>query len=567
MDFKKYNVLEFFDSSQKSFSIPVYQRAYSWEEKQWSAFLDDLLEQIKGSNEYFYGTVLLETIKKGVSYEIIDGQQRLTTLTIFIRALLNSLRGRDNTDTPEDFDFQTKERLYLKDGGNIKLRPVDYDKPFYDAVIIENNDSFQSTSLSQKRIKDAKLYFEAELKKIVPEAIFKILEKIETSVITVIELEGKKEASLMFELENNRGKDLSDMEKLKSYLMYQMYVYSQPEETESNIENISNIFKSIYLTINDLSKLREDSVLIYHNQAYIKGYNYRVLEDVKETFKKSDDKVKWIKAYVAELHTSFVNMKKFELSKCYYAKKLEELDAPAFVYPFLLKGYKFFGEDETRLNILFKILEVLAFRVKLINSRANIQERLNFILVSFEGDIISLVNETRKKLSESWYWGDINVKNHLHGNMYGNNALHYLLWQYENSIQKKGYRINVLSLDNEQIEHISPQTPTNGEPISTGYEINENRKYSEEFTEKYLNSIGNLMLISGSHNKSIGNMPFREKLESYKKNPLLNQQAEIEEFISDKNCPQWQRDSIIKRQKQIIDFTLKRWSLEEITTT
>jgi hypothetical protein len=74
----------------------------------------------------------------------------------------------------------------------------------------------------------------------------------------------------MFELENNRGKDLTNMEKIKSYFMYQMYVYSLPEETEINIENISNIFKKIYLKINDLKNLNEDSILYYHNNAYIK---------------------------------------------------------------------------------------------------------------------------------------------------------------------------------------------------------------------------------------------------------------------------------------------------------
>ena len=57
----------------------------------------------------------------------------------------------------------------------------------------------------------------------------------------------------MFELQNNRGKDLTNMERLKSYFMYQMYVYSNPKETESNIEDISNIFKLIYSLINDIS--------------------------------------------------------------------------------------------------------------------------------------------------------------------------------------------------------------------------------------------------------------------------------------------------------------------------
>tara|TARA_B110000285_G_C15097174_1_gene602753 strand:- start:156 stop:1898 length:1743 start_codon:yes stop_codon:yes gene_type:complete len=567
MDFKSYNILELFDSSQKSFIIPVYQRAYSWEKEHWSAFFNDLLEQIEGGNNYFYGNLLLETVKKGVKYEIIDGQQRITTLTIFFRSILNVLKSRKNEDLLNDFDFQTKESIYLKNGGNIKLRPVDYDRACYDALIVDNKNNFQTTTLSQKRIKKAKVYFSTELDKLSTETVLKILDKIENTDITVIELGSKKDSALMFELENNRGKDLTNMEKIKSYFMYQMYVYSDPEETESNIENISNIFKSIYLIINDFKKLNEDSILIYHNNAYIKGYNYRTLEHVKEVFKKSEDKIEWIKEYISELLTSFSNMKKFENSKNYYAGKLEELDAPAYIYPFIIKGYKFFGEDDKKLDTLFNLLEVLTFRAKLINSRANIQERLNSILLNFNGDLLDLKTKIKNKLNESWYWGNSNVKNYLNGGMYGNKVLNYLLWQYENSIQNKGYSIKKFSIENEQIEHISPQTPTNGEPIQTGYEVNEKNEYAEEFITDRLNSLGNLMLISGSHNASIGNKPFKDKLNTYNKNPLLNQQAEIKTFATSENDRiVWKSESILKRHETITAFAVKKWSFDGINT-
>lgn len=292
MDFYRKTTLGLFDSSQKSFEIPVYQRAYSWEKDQWQTFLNDLLEQIEGENNYFYGNILLETVKKDVKYEIIDGQQRLTTLTIFIRSILNVLKKREKE--LEDFDFQTKENIFLKNGGNIKLRPVEYDRACFDSLIIDNQKKFETNTPSQVRIKEAKTFFVTELEKLKTDILLRVLTKIETTDLTIIELEGKKDSALMFELENNRGKDLTNMEKIKSYFMYQMYVYSDPEETESNIENVSNIFKLIYLIINDFKRLNEDSVLIYHNNAYIKGYNYRTLEDVKEVFK--DD----ITAYLAD---------------------------------------------------------------------------------------------------------------------------------------------------------------------------------------------------------------------------------------------------------------------------
>lgn len=561
MQFTQSTILGFFDSSQRSYDIPVYQRAYSWDKKNWITFLEDLFEQLEGDNNYFYGNILLETIKKNKNYEIIDGQQRITTLTIFMRSLLNVLEKRKSEELLNDFDFNEKIKIYLKNNGNIKLRPVEYDKACYDSLIIDNNKVFETSTPSQKKIFESKHFFENELQKLSTSKILELLEKVEDTELTIIELDSKKDSALMFELENNRGKDLTNMEKLKSYFMYQMYVYSKEKETETNIENISNIFKLIYLIINDLKHLKEDAILIYHNNAYVKGFVYRTLDDVKSSFKNSNDKIKWIKDYIAELHTTFSNMKNFEHSQNTYAIHLSTLEIPAFIYPFVIKGYKYFGADNNKLNKLFRILEILTFRAKLINSRANIQERLNKILLEFNGNVEELEIEIQNKLNETWYWGDANTKNYLDGGLYGNKVLHYLLWRYENYIQGKGYNIKNFTIENEQIEHISPKKPTNGEPIETGYAVDSNNEYSEEFISDYLNCIGNLMLISGSHNVAIGNRPFKDKIETYNKNPLLNQQAEIKDFsIKENNEYVWKAESIDKRHEVIINFAMKEWS-------
>ena len=564
MQFKQNTILGFFDSSQKQFIIPVYQRAYSWERKEWDIFLTDLKEQIEGDNNYFFGNILLETIKKDKEYEVIDGQQRLTTLIIFIRALINVLEERIKQRENIDIDLASKHSIYLKQKGNIKLRTIDYDKACFDSLIIENNKDFNVNSVSQKRIKNAKRFFVEELSKEKTESILKIFEKLEETELTTIELKGKKDSALMFELQNNRGKDLTNMEKLKSYFMYQMYVYSPSDETETNIEYISNIFKQIYLIIKDLKDIDEDSILIYHCYAYIKGYAYRTILDIKETFKKSTkDKVEWIKNFIDELHNSFSNLKKFEQTNLQYANDLKKLKIPAFVYPFIVKGYKYFGDSNEKLNHLFNILEILVFRYQLINSRADINSRLNDILKKFNGNLDKLAQDLKNKMNESWYWGDQRVKDFLNGWMYENRALHYLLWKYEEHIQAKGYAIKILELVNEQIEHISPQTPTDGSPLASGYEINNDGVYDDDFKNSYLNCLGNLMLISGSHNSSIGNKPFKDKLNSYLKNPLLNQQAEIKDFIGgDIVNPKWTKQSIIKRKDEIVNFAIKKWDFD-----
>lgn len=564
MTFNHKNLLELFDSSQKSFVIPVYQRAYAWEQKEWKIFLEDITEQVEGGNNYFFGNILLETIKKGIQYEIIDGQQRLTTLTIFMRSLFDVLQDRVSKGETIAISIAEKERIFLKDGGNKKLRPVAYDMACYDTLIMEGKNSFETSSVSQVRIKNAKDFFKKEFTPKPTSFLLAILEKLETTEITSIELQGKKDAALMFELQNNRGKDLTNMERLKSYFMYQMYVYSKPEETDSNIEHVSNIFKLIYSIINDI-KLNEDSVLIYHCNAYIKGYSYRTIEDIKEIFKKSTDKANWISSFITELHTTFSNIKKLELCRDEYLLRLKELDIPAFVYAFLIKGYKYFGDQPAEMSRLFHIMEILVFRYNLMNSRADIIARLNEILHNFSGDVESLKINLKRKLNESWYWGDDRMKSALDEWMYENSVLNYLLWHYEAKIQNKGYKVGTMTLEREQIEHISPKVPPSGEFLASGYDVDPDNLYSEEFKKDYLNCLGNLLLISGSHNASIGNKPFAEKLNTYIKNPLLNQQAEIKKFAEGTpDNPIWKKASIDKRHAEILTFAIANWSFDSV---
>lgn len=206
-----------------------------------------------------------------------------------------------------------------------------------------------------------------------------------------------------------------------------------------------------------------------------------------------------------------------------------------------------------KLDVLFHILEVLAFRYHLIGSRADLSSRLSDSIREFNGDLLLLRDSVKNKLNEAWYWGDSRVHEFLDGWMYENPMLHYILWCYEDSIQNRGYSTGSCTIENEQIEHISPQVPPEGETLATGYDVNENNEYSQEFREKKLNCIGNLMLISGSHNASIGNKPFGDKLESYKSNPLLKQQAEIATFL-DKGEMLWKSEQIDRRKYLTLPF-------------
>lgn len=583
MKFVEGTVSGFFGRSRISYSIPAYQRAYSWEDLQTKTFLEDLLNHKNSheTNPYCYGNILLETIAEEKKYEIIDGQQRITTLSIFLRALLNIIAEREkegvnfiNSDG-ETISVEVEEDIYFKDHGVIKLRPTAYDQACFDTIIIDNQQDFNCITPSQKRMLNAKKYFSDELKKLSNEDLISIFETVQNSIINRIELTGKKESALMFELQNNRGKDLTNLEKLKSFLMYQLYVYSLADETNSNIETVTNLFNPIYTIVNEMSlqlgsddddvsnsAVNEDNILIYHSYAYSKkNFGYRNLNDIVEEFKSvpNEEKVSWIISYSRKLYSSFTSIQQVLTMNDPYLNKLKKMKIPFFVYPFIIKGYK----NKDSLPKLFKLLEVLSFRYKLIGSRADIRGRLNDLIREFDGNVESLSKKMQEKMDEAYYWGDKKFLEILNGNMYQNSMINYLLWEYEQYLQRKGYVISGnVKIENESIEHISPQTEPD-EKVSTGYQIEENGFYSKEFRENYINRLGNLMLISQSHNSSIGNSPFNVKLESYVNNPLLRQQKQVSDFVDDKSNPQWKADSIDNRHSVIVSFAKSRWAFIE----
>ena len=573
MQFSQKSIKGLFDSSEKTMVIPVYQRAYSWEEKETKVFLEDLKEQQAGGNVYCYGNLLLETIKKDAEYEVIDGQQRLTTLTIFVRALLNVLRGRMKKEKQigDKINFAKKEKIYFKDDGIIKLRPVDYDRGFYDTVIVDNKNELCAETPSQKRMIDAKIYFEKTLGELGTNEILNIFSVLEEAQVNCIELQGKKDSALMFELQNNRGKELSNLEKLKSFLMYQLYVVSDAKETDSNITYVADKFDPIYRLINDLKvksdsgnlkELSEDRIFTYHCYAYtLKGYGYRSVDDIADEYKKAtQDKVEWIKTFTDELYSTFSNIKYMQNIEDKYLSELIFMGIPYFIYPFLIKGMKYLKDDKEKLSGLFRTMEILSFRYKLINSRSDLVSKLYPTLRNFKGDVLALNTEVEKVLNDNWYWSDERMMEFLDANMYQNSMVNYVLWEYEHSLQLKGYDTNKIKIDKEQIEHISPQT-TDQEWVESGYEVNKDKMYTEEFVDEYLNCLGNLLLISGSHNASIGNKPFSQKLKTYKENPILKQQVEIINFLDEKRKrSKWDSKAISLRHDKIIAFAKKRWS-------
>lgn len=153
------------------------------------------------------------------------------------------------------------------------------------------------------------------------------------------------------------------------------------------------------------------------------------------------------------------------------------------------------------------------------------------------------------KTTQDWwwsYWGNNELEHSIQGGI-NHSTAKYLLWKYENYLEgqgKSGYSPTRFDkIENPELEHIAPQT----ENPETGYD-----SYDEEFVNQYINCLGNYLLLSKSHNCSVGNKPFADKLNSYNH---LEQQREIQKMTADN--PIWTKELIQQRKDKIVKFVIE----------
>ncbi|MCL1834249.1 MAG: HNH endonuclease family protein, partial [Leptospirales bacterium] len=373
------------------------------------------------------------------------------------------------------------------------------------------------------------------------------MDKLQKSIVTITTIDNKTDSAFMFELQNNRGRDITAMEQVKAFLMYQIYVNEKTITVNNRIEKISDLFGEIYLFLNDIKNINEDDLLWYHCNAY---YGYSTIDDNYDTIvdflkesinniSEKENKLEVILRFVEELRQTFSNIHEMEKNKNIgYFKRLNLLGIPGNLYPIIINGYRFIKQDDriNYLDKLFHLCELLAFRLAIIPTNGNVKvnKRLDNIL-DFEGDLFALYSGIKSNFANDeneWRWTDDSMHEVLIGSIYGkvtNNVVHYIFKIYENIVFGNDFP----KLKKIWIEHISPQTPKN--VFGSGYELTKKYKYSIKFQSQYLHCLGNLMLSTEKQQHELDNKVFFEKLKIYNKNELgLMHQTELEKFLERK---------------------------------
>ncbi len=533
------------------FLIPEYQRSYVWEPDNINDLLDDLWYAFinKRDDEYFLGSLVLKKTNetKFDEFEILDGQQRLTTFFIFMGVLRDISEDTALKEACHDRIFQ-KANKYKKVPERIRLvyKIRDNVENFIKTYIVEENGTNKTDDLTkltdEKNISIShmanavliiKNFFTEKNEKQIEEFGEFIAEK---PVFIYVSTESMEDAFRMFTILNNRGVPLTNADILKSINIgvvdkNNQEKYAQIWETiESDLGGDFDRFLSFIRTIYvkekaRLSLLDEFNENIYKKRKLKKG-NETV--DVIQKYKKHYDKVITFQNDI-NLPNEYKNL-----------LTIMQIGLPSTDWvPALLYYYEKFGD----VNI-FEFLEKLEYKV---SSDWIVQltptqriDNINSILKAIDKGSSPAVLLNKKEL----FTVDKNaLTDRLQGNVYGRRFARYILLKYEYLLGD-----NTVHLSNYKtisVEHILPQNPKNDSEWV--------KVFSKEEREKWTHKLANLVLISKRKNSSLSNSNFTEKKEKYLK-------GRIDIFPSNKifqNYTKWNVEILEKRQNEMISKLIK----------
>lgn len=594
------NLLELFNG--KIFRIPDFQRGYAWEEKQLQELWDDIEEIHEENGEFkkhYTGTIYLEEIiahenEKWLSavkfYDVVDGQQRLTTISILIFELLKSAGSGYNGESTDDL-----QKTYLSktnSSGNSTIYKFSYSHTdnnynFLLRNIFENNSFIlkdNNLNLYTKNLLYSKEFFENKLKNLNHTQREIVFKKLTASLqFDIRTIEKDLDVQAVFETMNNRGKPLSTLEKLKNRLIYLTEKLKSEKEDKKNLRNkINDAWGKIYscLAQNPDSILDEDVFLSAHLSLYRKPkeavFSEKVAEEKvfqmfcnkSEKFDKDEGGEKEptvsfskIEDYIIKLSEAAPIWFKIHNSDSLILKKILLLNSGKELKVFLL-ALLIKSNEESLHQILFN-LEKILFRNRtlwLFDERSTATWGRDIYL---EEDTIDEINNNIETLNQTPIINQnlIQNMNNLFTYVKGAKGFHrwgtlkYFLFAYEENLKGKFRETNdKVSIDDYEtttIEHVIPQQFwDNWTTIVNDFTVGLEEDKIPMAHKVLINTLGNLTILKNGKNSSLGNLGWEDK-----KNRFST--GSYNEIDISKNI-NWTKKEILKRGIEMLLFLEKK---------
>ena len=541
------------------FNIPSYQRPYVWGEDNINELLDDILYAFENDSQdtYFMGALVLQN-KENDEYDILDGQQRLTTLALLLATIRDNIKVEKTKKVLQDHLFQEDdETADIPSRNRFTFNIRNEVQRFFEEYIIKENGTFNI----EKALEDEQFKNNISIKNMVAvvQVIRKRLEEIFGEQLSLENISGtsllefikfirnklifayicsdtREQAFRLFTILNNRGIPLTTADILKSLNLDKVQdeikrnEYAKKwEELEEQYGDKFDRFLNFIRTIKLKEKARKNLLEEFEEKIYGKVMNYGK-ESIDYILKTSEnyDKLINLTSDFNNEYKNLINIMKVGFNSedwipplLYYYEKFNTQGLVEFLK---LLDNKFMGDwinKETptkRLENMNKILKAI-----------EIGENYNDIL-------------NNKNL----FSFDINnFKNIINGNIFGERYCKYLL-----------LKIEYLSLDSEvayignykniSIEHVLPQNPKEDSEWRV--------KFSNEDREEWTNKLGNLILLTKRKNSKLSNLEFKDKKKKYIADKMLLFPSVFEVYS---NGEDWNIDILKTRQNRIVNLLIE----------
>ena len=562
------NVYELFTG--KVFRVPEYQRNYAWTDTNWKDFWEDIKEGLSTDTEHYWGTITLRATGENLYseerdiplsvYEVVDGQQRITALYLFLLAL--SRAGKP----------AIKEN-FVKRGDVYSLELGGLNNHFLKDIV---DDKSPKPNITTNRLLKRTLeYFESQIQAFGDfDALSKYIQSITFSLEFVVQDE--KLAVRAFESLNDRGKQLTLLDKTKSYLMF----YSLRYLNNSLSTLINSVFGKVFTdydlikesgTTEDIDYIRsqrfsEEELLrfFYHyfaryaTKQYSLGiaYDYDVTQyGILELFLKAacsrlKDKPDRLAAFLDELLrdferfvSGFRNVVKRVTTEHAYKKLFSFLGLNARVYPLILSL-----EAENLLNQemldIIESLDLRVYKIRGTDPRADLY-RYAISQIKINPSAPEIANNIRGFVLQ-FMW-DAEFRYSLSQRIYSTTAEKYILWELEKYKEPSFNDCDYDLYNDVQVEHVFPIITTLSFPA---YEFKDEHEYLSGVYR-----LGNLCLLESQINKKVGNSIPPEKAKHYQESKIPG----TRNLGYDIQAKGFTKGNIEKRTQEITELCVDRW--------
>lgn len=549
MEARQISIEDFLSSNKTRFIIPVYQRNYDWREKNCLQLFNDIKNASINENikSHFMGSIVYISNSETESIDlkefvIIDGQQRLTTVTLFLKALYDVTEDEDLKEEILETYLINKR---LDEQNKIKLKPIKKDDETFVKLLKNNLDTIDKDSNIYKNY----IFFKNRLLEI--ENIKELFKGFKKLFIVHIALNRRDDnPQLIFESINSTGVSLSQSDLIRNFLLmdkksdeqtrlFEEYWFKIEENLGS--KNISDFVRD-YLTMKQ-NKIPNKSEVYEAFKIYVINNDLKVENLLDELYS------------YAKIYKTFLNP-----TNEIYAKRLQNFKflKVSVIYPFLMKLIDLYNQqkiDDVNLLESLETIESYIVRRTICNQPTN---ALNKVFASLYSDIIEIngfsIDEFSKYLNAALvskkgsaiFPNDDMFKNDFTSrDMYNIKNKQFFLGILENRDNKE--RVDFINLS---VEHYMPQTLTSAWKVHLGDNF-------QNIHSLYVHNIGNLSLTA--YNSELGNKSYEEKKQLFKEQSKLK----LNRFFIDSKT--WSEVEIKKRANLLYEEAKEVWSYKNIS--